>query len=152
VSTSAESTQQRHSVSIHATPEEIWEAITKPEFTTKYFYGSVIDSSFAPGSPYAAWAADRSQQFAGGEILEADPRRLLRHSWRTLWDEEAAAEPHSRVSWLIEPQDDRTTAVTIVHDQLEEAPKTASSVAGGWDHVLTGLKTLLETDKPLAAF
>ena len=38
----------------------------------------------------------------------------------------------------------------VVHDQLEGAPKTAASVSGvGWMRVLSGLKTLVETGKPL---
>ena len=40
--------------------------------------------------------------------------------------------------------------LTVVHDELEAAPKTAENVAGGWSYVLSGLKTLLETGKPLA--
>ena len=37
-----------------------------------------------------------------------------------------------------------------VHDQLEQSPGTAKSVAGvGWMTVLSGLKTLLETGEPL---
>ena len=35
-------------------------------------------------------------------------------------------------------------------DELEAAPKTAASVAGGWEFVLSGLKTLLETGEPLS--
>ena len=54
------------------------------------------------------------------------------------------------MSWEIEPQDGGFTKLTVVHDRLEEAPKTALSVAGGWSFVLSGLKTLLETGKPLA--
>ena len=60
-----------------------------------------------------------------------------------------AAEEESRVTWEIEPQDGGITKLTVVHDQLEGAPKTAESVAGGWMYVLSGLKTLLETGKPL---
>ena len=36
-------TTQVYQVFIKATPEAIWEAITKPEFTEKYFYGARID-------------------------------------------------------------------------------------------------------------
>src|SRR5437868_4821698 len=44
------------------------------------------------------------------------------------------------------------SVLTVVHDQLEGSPKTAASVAGvGWMMVLSGLKTLLETGKPLAS-
>jgi hypothetical protein len=54
------------------------------------------------------------------------------------------------VSWEIEPQDGGYCSLTVVHDQLEGAPKTAESVSGGWMLILSGLKTLLETGKPLA--
>jgi hypothetical protein len=41
--------------------------------------------------------------------------------------------------------------VTVTHDRLDEAPKTAASVSGrGWMFVLSGLKTLLETGHPLS--
>jgi hypothetical protein len=41
--------------------------------------------------------------------------------------------------------------LTLTHDRLEGAPKTAASVSGpGWMFVLSGLKTLLETGSPLA--
>jgi hypothetical protein len=49
-----------------------------------------------------------------------------------------------------ESQDAGVTKLTVVHDRLEESPKTALGVAGGWSYVLSGLKTLLETGKPLA--
>ena len=143
-------TTQVYQVFIKASPEQIWEAITKPEFTTQYFYGSVVDSTFEPGAPYLGWSGDRKQQLVDGEVLESDPPRVLRHTWRSLYDPEAAAEQASRVAWEIEPQDGGVTKLTVVHDGLEASPKTALSVAGGWMYVLSGLKTLLETGKPLA--
>jgi hypothetical protein len=39
--------------------------------------------------------------------------------------------------------------LTVVHDQLDGAPKTAASVSGGWMRVLSGLKTVLETGESL---
>ena len=68
---------------------------------------------------------------------------------RALYDEETAAEPRSRVTWQIEPQEGGVSKLTVVHDQLEASPKTAANVAGGWMYILSGLKTLLETGKPL---
>jgi hypothetical protein len=66
-----------------------------------------------------------------------------------VFDPEQAVEDESRVTWEIEGQDGGVTKLTVVHDQLEGAPKTALSVAGGWSYVLSGLKTLLETGEPL---
>jgi hypothetical protein len=38
----------------------------------------------------------------------------------------------------------------VTHDRLEGAPKTAAGVSGtGWTGVISALKTLLETGKPL---
>ena len=150
MSTMTEQTTQVYSVFIRATPEQVWDAITKPEFTTKYFYGSAVDTTGEPGTPWRGWSEDRTRQLVDGEVLESDPPRLLRHTWRALYDEETAAEVHSRVSWEIEPQDGGVTKLTVVHDQLGASPKTALNVAGGWPFVLSGLKTLLETGEPLS--
>jgi uncharacterized protein YndB with AHSA1/START domain len=87
-----------------------------------------------------------------GAVLESDPPKRLVHEWRSLYDEESAAEPASRVTWEIAPQDGGVCLLTATHDRLEGSPKTASSVSGtGWVTVLSGLKTLLETGTPLFA-
>jgi len=151
MSTMTAQATQVYSVFVRATPEQLWEAITKPEFTTKYFYGSVIDSTFEPGTPYVGWSSDRSQQYVDGEVIEATPPHKLVTTWRALYDADTAAEPYSRVSWEIEAAGDGVTKLTVVHDQLEAAPKTAENVAGGWSYILSGLKTLLETGQPLTA-
>ena len=149
MSTMTQTTVQVYNVFIKATPEQIWDAITKPEFTSKYFYGSLVDSTLEPGSPYIGWSPDREQKWTDGEVLESKPPHKLSYTWRSLWDEEQAAEEASRVTWEIEPGDGGVTKLTVVHDQLDGSPKTAESVAGGWMYILSGLKTLLETGEPL---
>jgi uncharacterized protein YndB with AHSA1/START domain len=150
VSTMTAQATQVYSVFVRATPEQLWDAITKPEFTSKYFYGSVIESTWEQGAPYAGWASDRSQQYVDGEVIEASPPRKLVTTWRALYDPETAGEPFSRVTWEIEPAGDGVTKLTVVHDELEASPKTAENVAGGWSFVLSALKTLLETGEPLS--
>jgi uncharacterized protein YndB with AHSA1/START domain len=151
MTTTTTQARQVYQLFIKATPDQIWEAITNPEFTAKYFHGSCVDSTFEPGTPYRGWSADRSQQYVEGEVLEAEPPHRLVHTWRALYNPETAAEPPSRVTWEIEPQDNGTCLLTVVHDQLENSPKTANSVSGtGWMTVLSGMKTLLETGEPLA--
>ena len=49
-------------------------------------------------------------------------------------------------SWEIESRDDGLCMLTVTHDRLEAAPKTAANVSGpGWTFVLSGLKTFVET-------
>ena len=140
-------TTQVYNIVIRATPEALWEAITTPEFTERYFYGSLITVT---ADHYSSFGPDGDLR--GDEpVYEFDPPRKLVHGWRSRYDPELADEDESRVTWEIEPQDNGTCLLTVVHDRLEGAPKTAASVAGvGWMTVLSGLKTLLETGKPLA--
>ena len=137
-------TTQVYSVFVRATPEQVWDAITKPEFTQQYFYGARIE--VRDGRRFAAVGDTEWDE----EVLEEDPPHKLVHGWISAYDSELAAEAQSRVTWEIEPQDGGVTKLTVVHDQLEGAPRTAESVAGGWMYVLSGLKTLLETGRPLA--
>ena len=140
-------TTQIYNIVIKATPEAVWDAITKPEFTERYFYGSritVVPDHYSSLGPDGDVRGDEP-------VYEYDPPRKLVHGWTSRYDPELAVEDESRVTWEIEPQDNGTCLLTVVHDRLEGAPKTAASVAGvGWMTVLSGLKTLLETGKPLA--
>jgi uncharacterized protein YndB with AHSA1/START domain len=141
-------TVQVYQLFIKATPEAIWEAITKPEFTTKYFHGARIEVT---PERRRTFSPDGSDDWGEGAVTEFDPPRKLVHEWRSGYSEELAAEEPSRVTWEIEPQEGDLSLLTVVHDKLEGAPKTAASVAGpGWMMVLSGLKTLLETGKPLS--
>jgi uncharacterized protein YndB with AHSA1/START domain len=135
---------QVYSVFIRATPEQVWEAITKPDFTEQYFYGARID--IRDGRRFTNIGETEWDE----EVLEEEPPSKLVHRFVAAYDPDMAAEDASRVTWEIEPQDGGITKLTVVHDQLESAPKTAESVAGGWMYILSGLKTLLETGKPLA--
>jgi uncharacterized protein YndB with AHSA1/START domain len=148
MSTAVQQTEQVYQVFIKASPEQIWEAITTPEFTAKYFYGSHVESSFQPGAPAEWYSPDRSQLWVDGVVEEAEPPRRLCLTWRALYDEDTTAEPHSRVTWEIEAGEGYSK-LTVVHDRLDASPKTAANVAGGWPFVLSGLKTLLETGQPL---
>jgi uncharacterized protein YndB with AHSA1/START domain len=144
-------TTQVYQVFIKATPERIWDAITKPEFVEKYFFGAQIESTYEPGTPIRSWSPDRSKLWGDNTVVEADPPRRLVHTWRSLFDDEQASEEESRVTWEIEPHDGGYSKLTLVHDQLEGAPKTAASVAGGWMLIISGLKTLVETGEPLTS-
>ena len=140
-------TTQVYQVFIRATPEAIWEAITTPGFTRRYFYGARIENT---PERHRALGPDGSV-WGDSATLEFDPPRRLVHGWRSLYDPGLAGEAESRVTWEIAPREDGVCLLTVTHDRLEGAPRTAASVTGtGWMFVLSGLKTLLETGRPLA--
>ena len=145
-------TTQVYQVFIKASPERIWDAITKPELIAGYFHGSQLEQEIRAGGRWRAWSPDHSKLWLDAEVLEFDPPRKLSHAWRSLYDPECALEEESRVTWEIQPQEGGYCLLTVVHDRLEGAPKTAVSVSGtGWMLVLSGLKSVVETGSGLEA-
>jgi uncharacterized protein YndB with AHSA1/START domain len=156
-------TVQIHRIYIRASPEAIWDALIKPEWTQRYGYQGLAEYDLRPGGRFRA-LAPADMQAAGmpevvvdGEVIEAAPPRKLVQTWRFLWDEEIAAEGPTRVTFDIEEDDGGYTRLTVTHE-LENAPRTAAQLAGsdarlhegggGWSWVLSDLKTLLETGGP----
>ncbi len=148
----AATTVQVYQVLIRATAQQIWDAITKPEFTSKYFHGAIVSTTGEAGTPMRYYAPDGVTLWGDETILESDPPHRLVVPWRSLYDEEMAKEPASRVTWEIEERGGGVCLLTATHDQLDASPMTAHSVSGiGWLTVVNGLKTVLETGEPLFA-
>jgi hypothetical protein len=49
----------------------------------------------------------------------------------------------------IEPHIDGLVRLTVSHLDLEKDPQMLAGITGGWPAVLSNLKTLLETGRPL---
>ena len=143
--TMAEAPAPRHvyEVYIAATPERVWRALTESEFTKQYYYGNTVESDWKPGSPMVYRNPDGTESIEC-EVIEADPPRRLVHTFFFPGTEESP----SRCTWSIEPRGD-ATLLTLTHDEFDGETATYRSVAHGWVPVLSGLKTLLETGKPL---
>jgi uncharacterized protein YndB with AHSA1/START domain len=157
-------TTQVYRVWIKATPQAIWDAITKPEWTDRYGYTGLADYDLRPGGAFRVVAGPAMEKagFTGvmvdGEVVEADPPHKLVQTWRLLMDPELEAEGFTRLTYEIEAGEGGVTKLTVIHD-LEGAPKLAPMVAGeldgagaggGWAWILSDLKSLLETGKPFA--
>jgi uncharacterized protein YndB with AHSA1/START domain len=158
-------TTQVYRVYIKATPQAIWDAITKPEWSEKYGYGGRSEYDLRAGGAYRAFASEAMRKAAAemgnplpdvvidGEVVEANPPRKLVQTWRMLMDETMAAEGFTRLTYEIEEGKGGVTKLTVIHE-LEGAPKLALLVSGGmedqgagggWSWVLSDLKSLLET-------
>ncbi len=156
-------TTQVYRVYIKATPEAIWDAITKPEWTERYGYGGRGEYELSPGGSYRGLSSKGMRALGApdvavdGEIIELDPPRRLVQTWRMVMDEAMAAEGFTRLTYEIEEGKAGVTRLTVIHD-LERAPKLAvllsggmedQGAGGGWSWVLSGLKSLLETGSAL---
>lgn len=128
---------------IRTTPDTLWEALTSPEFTRKYWFGVVMDSEWKAGSPWRMLYPD-GMVTDKGEILECDPPKRAVIRWRNEFREELKAEGFSRCVIEIEPMD-KAVKLTITHTIDVEDSKLITAVSGGWPRILSNLKSLLET-------
>jgi len=132
---------------IRTTPEQLWQALTQPEFTQRYWLGTRQVSDWKTG---ALWRAvnPEGQAIISGEIVEIDPPRKMVFTWRNETKPEITAEGFSRVTYSLEPQG-ASVKLTILHEMNKPGSKLLQSVSGGWPLVLASLKSLIETGEPL---
>ncbi len=138
---------QVYEIYIRTTPERLWQALTDGELTKQYYYGTSVRSDMRVGSPFRYYDAE-DKVLLDGKVLEADPPRRLVTTFSALWSPDVAADPPSRITYEIEPMG-AACRLRMVHDELVAGSATLHEVAGGWSHILSGLKTLLETGEPL---
>lgn len=136
-----------YEIYIRTTPEKLWEAITRPEMTRQYFYANDVESDWKVGSPVRHKAAS-GEVMLDGKVLEVVPRKKLVTTFCAMHDPQNAKDRPSRVTWEIEPRGE-VCKLTLTHDDFDGITGTYKSVGPGWNPVLSGLKTLLETGKPL---
>ncbi len=147
---------------IRTTPERLWQALTDPAFTRRY-WETEFTADWAAGSPmtwdnHGVKISDPAQV-----VLESEPYRRLSYTWHTFtpelagrfgWDEEflatLAGERRSKVTFDIEPAG-QGVKLTVVHDGFGPGSTVAEMVSVGWPQVISSLKTLLETGDPLPA-
>jgi uncharacterized protein YndB with AHSA1/START domain len=135
---------------IAAAPERVWEALTSSAFTKRYFFGRSVESDWRKGSPWMLRKPDGAVDVRG-EVRESDPPRKLVVSWKVEGIEEFKNLPESIVSYEIESAGDGVVRLTMT--EAHPTPIPAYLLEGGrrgWPMILSGLKSLLETGKPLA--
>jgi uncharacterized protein YndB with AHSA1/START domain len=133
---------------IRTTPEQLWNAITKSEFTRRYFHATSIESDWKVGSPMRYTMGEAREVASEGKILESDRPKRLSMTWLFKYDPELAKEKPSRVTWEIEPNGE-VCKLTVIHDDFDGETRTYKAVGAGWPAILSSLKTLLETGEPL---
>lgn len=131
---------------IRASLDEVWDAITNPKKTSQYFYGTEVESDWEVGSSLNYRYPD-GRLASDGEILAIDPLKRIEFTFRALWDEKLAAEGPAREVWeLVESRG----IVELTIEIYEIGPLSLEDFAGGFPYIVAGLKTLVETGKPLA--
>jgi uncharacterized protein YndB with AHSA1/START domain len=131
---------------IAAPAEKVWQALTEPHLTEKYWFGFRVRANGNAGEHMTA------HDPAGKEvhrdiILVSEPPRRLVYAWRPLYDEFKHERP-SRVTIDITPMEGQVR-LTVTHDEFEEGSVVFEKIIVGWPSVLSSLKSYLETGRAL---
>ena len=133
---------------IAATPETVWQSLTSPEISPTYFFGRSVEIDCRVGGKFVLRMADGKVD-SQGHVVECDPPRKVSFTWKVEWLEEYRDLPEALVTFTIEPAGE-VTRVTFTEGQSPKLDaKYKEAGKRGWPMVLSGLKTLLETGKPL---
>jgi uncharacterized protein YndB with AHSA1/START domain len=134
---------------IRTTREQLWAALTTPEFMKKYWFGMNVQTDWKPGSPWKLVFPD-GRVADTGEIVEIDQPRRLVLRWRNEFRPELHEEGYARCVMELEPAGE-VVKLTITHELDKPGSKLIEAVSGGWPKILSSLKTLLETGTALPA-
>jgi uncharacterized protein YndB with AHSA1/START domain len=128
---------------IRTTPEKLWDALIKPEFTKQYWGGTWQESDWKVGSPWRIMIPD-GRVGDSGEVIEYDPPRRLVVTWRNEFVPEMKAEGHSTCTYELE-QKGSAVKLTLTHEMKRTDSTMIAAVSEGWPELLASLKSLLET-------
>lgn len=134
----------QRSIWLNALPEVVWDVLTNPEKTKRYFFNCRVISDWKPGSPIL-WKG-RIFLFKEielhGEIIDVLPEKLLKYKLNNRQDNSV-----STVTDTLTPENGGTL-LTILDDvgQGPGAAERYNRSIKGWDKVLKGLKKVVDDE------
>jgi len=137
-----------YTIYIASTPAKVWEALTSAEFSRKYFFGNSVEIEQRVGGAYIVRTPDGALHISG-EVIACDPPKKLTVTFNVNWPALIEKLGTTLVTWEIEQAGD---AVKLTMSESHDRPLSDDILSGGrqgWPAILSGLKSVLETGKPL---
>jgi uncharacterized protein YndB with AHSA1/START domain len=133
---------------IASTPERVWQALTDPVFTRQYFGNFSIDVEPRAGGKFFLRHPD-GRVHMSGEVVEWSPPRRFSCTWIVEGMPEFRELPACIVTYEIE-QAGGAVRLTMTEAHSWEVPDAIMEGGRtGWPAILSSLKSVLETGKPL---
>ncbi len=130
---------------IRGSAEDVWDAITNPEKTVQYFYGTAVESEWEVGAPMNYSYPDGSAA-SEGHIISIDPPKRIEFMFHAMWDEELTAEGPVREVWALS---EMSGMVELKVELYDIGPKNLADFSEGLPYIIAGLKSLVETGEAL---
>lgn len=132
---------------IRTTPDALWRALTDSDFIPQYWLGARAEADWRLGGAWKLVLPDGTLADSG-ELVEFDPPRRLAIKWKNEFMPELAAEGWSHCLFELEPEGE-AVRLSVTHSVPVEKSRLVQAVSGGWPKILSNLKSLLETGRPV---
>ena len=138
-----------YTIYIASKPEKVWEALTRSEFSRKYFFGNSVEIDLRVGGAYIVRTPEGALHISG-EVIECVAPRKLTVTFNVNWPELVEKLGPTLVTYEIEQAGE---AVRLTMSESHDRPLDDDILSGGrqgWPAILSSLKSLLETGQVLA--
>ena len=137
-----------YTIYIASTPEKVWEALTKDEFSRQYFSGQSVEVEQRIGGAFIMRTPDGALHISG-EVIECEPPRKLTVTFNVNWPALVEKLGPTLVTYEIEQAGDAVKLTLIQSQDRTISDDILSGGRQGWPAVLSSMKTLLETGASL---
>jgi uncharacterized protein YndB with AHSA1/START domain len=134
---------------IASTREQVWQALTDPVFSRQYFFGFAVDVEPRAGGAFSLRYPD-GRVHISGKVMDWSPPRRFSCTWLVEGVVEFGELPECLVTYDIEQAGD-SVRLTMTESHSWDIPDAIlSGGRAGWPAILSSLKSVLETGKPLS--
>lgn len=135
------------SISIDATPAQVWKAITTPKLIKKYLMGTDVTTDWKEGSTINYNGEYEGKKYHDkGVIKKIEPEKILQTTyWSSMGGKEDKPENYNLVTYKITKRDDKTVITLTQDNNATEKEKEHSTE--NWKAVLKKLKEVVESEK-----
>ncbi|MEO7992470.1 MAG: SRPBCC family protein [Chryseolinea sp.] len=132
------------SVSVDATPAQVWKVLTTPELVKKYLMGTNVTSDWREGSAITYNGEYEGKQYHDkGTIKKIVPGEILQSTyWSSMSGKEDKPENYKLVTYVLAKHGGKTVVTLTQDNNTTEKEKEHSTE--NWKTVLKKLKEVVE--------
>ena len=134
------------SISVDATPAQVWKALTTPKLIKKYLMGADVSTDWKEGSPITYSGEYEGKKYQDkGMIKKAEAGKILQSTyWSSMSGKEDKPENYNLVTYKITKRDNKTV-VKLSQDNIATEKEKEHS-RENWKMVLKKLKEVVESE------
>lgn len=129
---------------IRSTPARLWSALLSTDIARRYWHGLTPTAEPKVGGAWQLTLPD-GRIADSGEFLDFEPPKRIAIRWRNEWVPEFNAEGWSLCTMEVEPATAHAVKLTVTHGMDRPGSKFIAAVSIGWPHILSNLKSMMET-------